>query len=294
MEQIYQKIKERQSNFSKGFKKIANYFYQDPQVFAINSAKQAGILIGVSETTIIRFAYELGYSGFSALQQEVQEQFFNKSSLSVYLDSKTRDNEEDFLIKDLIMHDIGIIQKTLNQIQEKDLENAVSKLLSSDFILTCGVQTSFAFASWFASALDLVKGNSRLYQPNIDNALLRVNELTNQSVVVAFSFHRYAIETIQISKLAKQKGAYVIAFTDSPFAPITEYTDLILPVQLHVTSTLDVAPVVFTLMNSIISSVSLKDPESFQQRIKWFDSIKTDKLFVKDLARNVTNEDDYK
>lgn len=278
MEHIYEKISKKQKEFSKGFNKIANYFYRDPQVFAMNSATQAGALIGVSETTIIRFAYELGYSGYSSLQQDVQNSFFQKSNLSVYLDQKTLDNENP--IKNLILLDIENIQRTIKQISEADLETVVSKLSKASSILTCGVRTSHSFASWFAFALDLIRGDTRLYQPNIDDVLLRVSELNESSVVVAFSFHRYAVDTIHLVKLAKRQGAYIIAFTDSTLAPITKFADTVLPIQLQIKSTLDVAPIVFTLMNSIVSTVSLKSPTHFQERTKSFDSMEFDDLFA--------------
>ncbi len=282
MDHIYEKINSQKRTFSKGFNKIANYFLRDPQVFAMNSATQAGVLIGVSETTIIRFANGLGYSGYSELQQDVQQSFFNKSNLSGFLDSKSLDSDSSSPIKNLIFNDINNIQQFISQISEKDLEKVVEKLTEANRILTCGVRSSHSFASWFTFALDLIRGDTRLYQPNLDDVLLRISELDKSSVVVAFSFHRYAVDTIHLAKLAKRQGAYIIAFTDSTFAPITKHADTVLPIQLQVKSTLDVAPIAFTLMNSIISSVSLKSPVHFQERINSFDSIRTEDLFVQD------------
>lgn len=290
MNHIYDKINEQKKYFSKGFNKIANYFIRDPQVFALNSATQAGNLIGVSETTIIRFANELGYSGYSALQHDVQQSFFNKSNLSGYLDSKTLDSSSQSPIKNLMFNDIENIKQFINQIPESELETVVNKLSEAKQILTCGVRSSYGFASWFAFTLDLIRGNTRLYQPNNDDILLRISELDKSSVVVAFSFHRYAVDTINLAKLAKRQGAYVVAFTDSSFSPITKYADSVLPIQLQIKSTLDAAPIAFTLMNSIISSVSLKSPVHFQERINSFDSIKTDDLFATDFLEVNKND----
>jgi len=285
MEQIFEKIKEKQANFSKGFKKVANYFYSDPHVFAMHSATRAGKLIGVSETTIIRFANELGYAGYSALQEEVRQQIFNKSSLSLYIDSKTMEETDNHPMKNLMFRELQMMQQMIQQIQDEDLGKAVEMLTKADAILTCGVRTSYSFANWFAFALDLVRGNARLFQSNIDDILLRVNELTEQSVVVVFSFHRYAVDTINIAKFVKNQGIYVIAFTDSAFAPITKYADVVLPVQLQVKSTLDVAPMVYLLMNTIISTMSLQDKESFQKRSDLINLIEAEDLFAKAFSK---------
>lgn len=278
MKKIYEKISEQQSNFSKGFKKIAAHFYRDPQVFAMNSATQAGKKIGVSETTVIRFAYQLGYSGYSALQKDVLEQLFKKSSLTNYTDKKLKGSSEES-IKELMKYDIDNIERLISQITEKDLDIIVNKLRESDSVLISGARTSYAFANWFAYALDLIKGNTRLYQPNIDDILLRVSELTKHSTFVCFSFHRYSKETINIAKLVKQRGASVIAFTDSLSAPIIDFADLVIPIQTYSKSTLDLTPVVFSLLNSIVSTISMRNSVSFQKRTEQFDSIEAEDFF---------------
>lgn len=246
----------------------------------MNSASRAGQLIGVSETTIIRFSHQLGYSGYREFQEEVQRKLFDKSSLSVYLESKKIDHTAKNPIKNLMFNNIKAIHEVIEGISETKFEAVVNKLSNANKIITCGSQASQAFASWFAFALDLVRGNTRLYQFNVDNILLRASELSVNDVVVSFSFHRYAIDTIQFAKLAKLEGAYVISFTDSPFSPITEHADLIIPVHLQVKSTLDVASVIFTILNGIISAISIRRKEDFQKRIKYFDSMEADGLFA--------------
>ncbi|UCZ52927.1 MurR/RpiR family transcriptional regulator [Bacillus shivajii] len=277
MERIFNTIKEQQPTFSKGLKKIATHFFNDPKIFAVHSAAQVGGQIGVSETTVIRFCYKLGYDGYKALQEDVQYYLFQKSSLLDYAEAKR--SEANHSIKKMMQNDINHISKLIDQLPEKDLEMAVSTIASADRVLVSGVRSSHALASWFAFALDLVIGRTRFYQPNVDDVLLRISELTESSVFVAFSFHRYAVETVQIAKLAKQQGAFVIAFTDSPFSPISEFSDLVMPVQVK--STLDAAPVVFSLMNSIVSTISLRNSGTFQERADRFDSIEAQEFFYK-------------
>ncbi|PAV29720.1 hypothetical protein CIL05_10135 [Virgibacillus profundi] len=280
MEHIFQKIYEQQADFSKSLQKISSHFLNDPKIFAVFSATEAGREVGVSETTVIRFCKKLGYNGYSAMQEDVQRNLFSNSSLTEYLEGKSVDENIDNPIKNLMVNDIGNIQKTMKQISEESLETAVSKIAEADRVLVSGVRSSHALASWFAFSLDLAVGNTRLYHSNVDDVLLRISELTDESVFIAFSFHRYAVETIQIAKLAKQQGAFVIAITDSPVSPITEFSSLILPIQLNVKSTLDGAPAVLSLTNSIVSSISLKNQEKFQKRAALFDSIEAKDLFA--------------
>ncbi|MFD1040552.1 MurR/RpiR family transcriptional regulator [Virgibacillus byunsanensis] len=277
MEHIFSSIKKKQATFSKAFKRVSTYVFNDPKIFAIHSAAQAGRRMGVSETTVIRFSHALGYSGYKALQEDVQFNLFQKSSLSDYAETKRSENNHS--IKAMMHNDMDNILKLTEQIADQDLEETVTRIANADRLLISGVRSSHALASWFSFALDLVVGNTRFYQPNVDDVLLRISELTKRSVFVAFSFHRYAVETVHIAKLAQQQGAFVIAFTDSPFAPITEFSDLTLAVQLNVKSTLDAAPVVFSLMNSIVSTISLRNSEAFQERVERFDSIEAQDFF---------------
>ena len=279
MEHIFSIIKKQQSTYSRSFKKISNYFLHDPNLFALKSAAQVGNRVGVSETTIIRFAHHLGFKGFSDLQDYIQQSIFQKSSLSQYVQPKKINKEQLHPVIQFMQQDIANIQHLANQLSNDVLDTVIQKIENADKRLITGIRSSQAMASWFSFTLDLVIGNTRLFQPNVDDVLLRISELTKDSVVIAFSFHRYAAETIRIAKLAQNHGVYVIGITDSPNAPIVEYTNVAIPVQLDVTSTIDTAPVVFSLLNSILSTISLQNKESFQERVKLFDSINGEDFF---------------
>ncbi|WP_010531821.1 MurR/RpiR family transcriptional regulator [Lentibacillus jeotgali] len=282
MEGIYQKISSKQHAFSKQLLKIASYLYDDPKLFAMHSAEEAGKIVGVSETTVIRFCQKLGYSGYRSLQADIQHQLFERSTLTEFIGEKseTYGGQSFDSIKGLMANDLQAIQQTKERLSEEKLETAVAKLASCDQALVAGVRSSHALASWFAFALDLIMGKTRVYQPNVDDVLLRISALTTKSVVVAFSFHRYAKDTIHIAKLAKQQGAFVIAFTDSPAAPITKYASLTIPVQLQGKSTLDMAPTVMSITNSIVSAISLENAEAFQERAARFDAIDGQDFFA--------------
>lgn len=146
----------------------------------------------------------------------------------------------------------------MERISEEDLDEAVLKLSSADQVFVCGVRSSYAFA------LDLVIGKTRLYHSNIDNILLLMSELSKNSVMVVFSFHRYIIETINIARLAKQQGLFIIAFIDSSPSQITEFSDIALSIQLNIKSTLDATPIVFSLMNGIVSKITIQNYELFK------------------------------
>lgn len=280
MEEIYKSIAKQHPFFSKNMQKITSYLYDEPNIFAIYSAAEVGKKMNVSETTVIRFCQKLGLSGYRALQTKVQQHLFKRSSLSDFMEDKSMEQESHQSLKRLMTKDLELIQQTMKRTSEVHFETTIDKLSKADRILVVGVRSSYALANWFAFSLDIVIGDTRLYQPNVDDILLRVNELTHKSVVVVFSFHRYAKDTIHIAKLALEQKAFVIAITDSTMAPIAKFAHLLFPVQLNPRSTLDVAPAVMSLANAIVSAISLKNADKFQERVQRFDAMNGKDFFI--------------
>ncbi|MET3576126.1 MurR/RpiR family transcriptional regulator [Bhargavaea ullalensis] len=277
MDEILSKIKEQQPTFSNALNKIAGFFFSDPKIFAVSSAKEAGYKIGVSETSIIRFCQKLGYEGYGELQQDVQSRIFEKSSLSVYVSQK---ESQDDSIKSTMARDLENIKKLMENSSEENLTEAVKRLSRSERTLVTGAGPSSSMAAWFSFALDMVCGNTRVFFPDHDNILLRINELNENSVFVAFTFHRYNKGTILSAKTAKEKGSFVIGITDHRFSPISEVADLLLPVELGIKSSLDSAPAVFSLMNSIVFAISSQNPEFIQERMKLLDTANARDFFI--------------
>src|SRR5699024_7873726 len=107
-----------------------------------------------------------GYSGYREFQTDVQQRLFNRSSLSVYLDSKSFDESSEQPMKSIIYSGLKTVEEAVSTIPEEKLENLVQALIEADTIVTAGSQASHAFASWFAFALDLIKGKASLHKPS--------------------------------------------------------------------------------------------------------------------------------
>lgn len=291
MDHLYAMIKDKKPEFSKSFERVANYFFRDPSLFAMHSAREVGLEVGVSETTIIRFVNELGFAGYREFQSEVQRRFFQKSSMKNLADFKAVDEGDKQPIKQLMEDQLQVIAQTLGKIDEDLLREIVDQLIQADRIVTAGMQSSYSFARWFAFSLDLIRGNTSMYEVGMDNPLLKIGELTDKSVFVAFSFHRYVAHTIEMAKLARRHGVKVIVFTDSPISPITDYADLVVSIQLPVRSTIDIAPTIFMILSSLISMISLVDEERFQERVRSFDSISPEGLFYHTISRGIEGDE---
>lgn len=277
MEELFTKIEAQQPSYSRSFNKVASFVFSEANLFAVCSAKQVAQKIGVSETTVIRFCQRLGYEGYGELQQEIQSRLFEKSSLSRYAYKSPNLNDS---VKSFMVQDAENIQKIIDLIDESVLIEAVDRLTRSERTLVTGAGPSSSMATWFSFALDMIFGNVRSFFPESDNILIRINELNERSVFAAFSFHRYNQSTIKIVKTAKRRGAFVIGITDHRFSPIAEIADLVLPIELSTRSTLDVAPVVFSLLNSIVTKISMQNPDLIKERSRLLDNRNARDFFI--------------
>ncbi|WP_096437344.1 MurR/RpiR family transcriptional regulator [Alteribacter populi] len=280
MQVLLSKINHHYDNLSSGLKKVALHLLTEPESFALYSAGEVGKKIGVSETTVIRFSHALDFKGYSSLQKEVKQAVFNqRSTLQAYSSKIDADTEKNIYKK--VMHtDAKHIQIAAEGIQEKTFNEAVERISTAEKILVSGVRSSHGMAQWFTFALNLVKGNTNCYRPDVDDVFLHLSAMDEKSVVVAFSFHRYALDTLHLAEEAKKRGAFVIGVTDNERAPIRESASLLLPIQLPVRSTLDAAPAVFSLMNALVSAVAMENEADFEKRREAYEQFHVKNFFA--------------
>ncbi|MFM1653299.1 MurR/RpiR family transcriptional regulator [Brevibacillus sp. B_LB10_24] len=282
MQNFQQKVMEHFNQLPNGQKRAAKFLLENPDFFTLHSAAEVGAAAGVSETTVIRFCYSLGYSGYSELQRELRQHLISRSSLARYQTSKLELDRQPGLFVQVMKQDIANIQHIIQHTNEEAFNLAVERLIAADRVLVTGMRASYSHANWLSFTLNLVRGNVELYRPDTDDIILQGSTMTAQSVLVAFSFHRYVKETLQIAKAMKKRGVCVIGITDSPVAPISRYADLVFPVGTAQGSSIDVLVSVFSFLNALVSGVSVRDRERFDKRKEAYESVGFDHIFYQE------------
>ncbi|AZV42460.1 MurR/RpiR family transcriptional regulator [Peribacillus asahii] len=273
-------IQEKYNELSNGQKKVAAHLLENSKDFAVNSASEIGVTVGVSETTVIRFCYSIGLSGFSELQKMVREQLlFNESSLGNYVSGKLKLAEQPNFFAQAMEQDRQCIQETINHMSEKDFDIAVQKLVDAKRIYISGLRGSFSAANWLTFTLGLVRKNVEILRPETNDLLYTLSEMDHQSILISISFHRYLKETIKIAELAKKQGAFIIGISDSPLAPIRDYSDLLFQIYSNGKSTIDAGPALFSFLNALVAGVSVKDRERFEKRKAEYEKLNGDYYF---------------
>ncbi|WP_318566107.1 MurR/RpiR family transcriptional regulator [Peribacillus simplex] len=264
-------VKEKFDHLSAGQKKVAAYLIENLDEAAFKTAFQIGREAEVSETTVIRFSYSLGFEGFSKMQSRIQKQLLHQNQIDLSdTDSILRiDDKQDPFTK-VIENEVHILRHLLDHTNVQDIWKAVDVLIKADQILIAGHRISHAAAYWFSYTLSSLRENVSLCSPTGDFYEKFCN-LTNKSALVVFSFPRYANETLKVAECAKEQGVCLISVTDRLLSPVGRISDISLTTEENAeTGTNSIASVI-SLLDLVIAGIHQKDAKriyTHQQKLE--------------------------
>lgn len=258
-------IQSQYTRLSKGQKLIAQYILNNYDKVAFMTACKLGETVGVSESTVVRFANALGYSGYPKLQAALQELIKNKLT-TVQRVEMAHDYSDDFAILNKVLKsDIDNIRSTLEEIDEKAFKEASNKLLKARKIYILGMRSSFVVAQYLGFYLDIILDNVHIIRMDMGDAFEQIVRINEEDVIVAISFPRYSKKSYQIVNYAKEKGAHVISLTDSLFAPVAALADNTLLVKSNMASFVDSLVPALSISNALAISIGMKEKEDIKQ-----------------------------
>ena len=246
-------IQSQYTRFSKGQKLIAQYILKNYDKVAFMTACKLGEAVGVSESTVVRFANALGYSGYPKLQDALQEVIKNKLTTVQRVDMVKEFNDDSAILKKIVKSDMDNIKDTLEEIDEKAFEEAANRILKAKRIYI----------------LDSV----HVIRTDMGDAFEQVVKINEDDVLIAISFPRYSKKSYQIVSYAKEKGAHIVSLTDSPFAPVASFTDNLLLVKSNMVSFVDSLVPALSIANALIVSVGMKEKEDIKQHFDDLEAI---------------------
>lgn len=272
MEQISFKllVKEKFSQLSPGQKKVANYMIEHLEESAFKTAYQIGKKADVSETTVIRLSYALEFEGFSDMQMNIQKQFLQMNQSDLSNDDMKNEGQNEDPFKKVIENEVNILRNLLEPSNVHEVWKAVDALMNADQILIVGHRISHVAANWFSSTLSSLRENVNLCSPAGD-FYEKFSNLTSRSVVVAFSFPRYAKDTLTICECTIEHGISLISVTDRLLSPIGRIADIVLTTEENVESGTNSIASVISLLNLVIAGIYEKDQkrvQSYQQKLE--------------------------
>ena len=266
-------IQSQYTRFSKGQKLIAQYILKNYDKVAFMTACKLGEAVGVSESTVVRFANALGYSGYPKLQDALQEVIKNKLTTVQRVDMVKEFNDDSAILKKIVKSDMDNIKDTLEEIDEKAFEEAANRILKAKRIYIVGMRSSFTIAQYLGLYLGIILDSVHVIRTDMGDAFEQVVKINEDDVLIAISFPRYSKKSYQIVSYAKEKGAHIVSLTDSPFAPVASFTDNLLLVKSNMVSFVDSLVPALSIANALIVSVGMKEKEDIKQHFDDLEAI---------------------
>ena len=273
-ESILKKIEQGFDGFSKGQKAIANYITEHYEKAAYMTAAKLGKLADVSESTVVRFACELGFEGYPDFQRSLRE--LVRTNLTSFQRVEVSDSmigDKDILTQ-VVLADAEKLRNTLDTIDRGAFEDAVDKIICAKRIYILGVRSSATLAGFLHYNLQMAFDNLTLVQTTSGSEMLeQIMRIGKDDVMIAISFPRYSKRIINAVEFAKHKGANVIALTDSNASPIAQNADQVLTASSDMASFVDSLVAPMSIINAIAVSVAKKKKEELTVRLKTLEEI---------------------
>ncbi|MGN0559939.1 MAG: MurR/RpiR family transcriptional regulator [Candidatus Fimenecus sp.] len=261
-EPLLAKMDESIRRLSKGHKKIAAYIKENYDKAAFMTAAALGKNVGVSESTVVRFATELGFKGYPELQRALQQMIKSKLTAVQRMEVSQNLIGDGDIINSVLTGDIELIRETAERTSRDDFKNALSEINRAKRIYILGVRSSAALASFLAFYFNLVFDSVVLVDTSSASEMFeQMFRIDENDVCIAISFPRYSKQTVNAMRFIADRKAKIIAITDTDKSPIASFADYLLVARSDMASVVDSLTAPLSLINALIVGVTLSRRE---------------------------------
>lgn len=250
------------NTFSKGQKRIAAYIEERYDKAAFMTASKLGDTVGVSESTVVRFATELGYDGYPKLQKAMQEMIRDKLTSVQRIEVTSSRIGSGSVLESVLNQDIDKIRRTLEETSRADFKNAVQAIVKAKRIYIFGVRSTASLAQFLGYYFQLMFDNVRIITTTSHNQTYeQLFRISKDDVMIGISFPRYSTMAVDAMNFARDRGASVVAITDSMVSPLVNAADDILLARSDMASIVDSVVAPLSLINALIVATVLEKKE---------------------------------
>ena len=257
--ELTNRINQAYSSMSKGQKLLATYITDNYDKAVFLTAAKLGEVVGVSESTVVRFASHLGYKGYPEFQKALEEMVRNKLNSIQRMEVTYGRISQSQILETVLQADAEKIKYTLENIDQSAFEMAVDTILKAKTIYIIGIRSCAPLASFLAFYLNLMF--DRVVQLNTNNSselfeqMVRINE---EDVIIGISFPRYSMRTLKAMEFANNRNAKVITLTDSVHSPMNLYSSCNLIASSDMASIVDSLVAPLSVINALIVALCMK------------------------------------
>lgn len=267
-------IESGMSGFSKGQKRIASYILEHYDKAAYMTASKLGAIAGISESTVVRFAIELGFDGYPEMQRSLQELIKTRLTSVQRVDVTNSLIGDGDVLEKVLMSDVEKIRTTLEDINKDSFNEAIDRIIAARTIYIIGVRSSSSLAGFLNLYLRMVFDNVKFVQTTSGSEMFeQIMNIGEDDVLIAISFPRYSSRIINAVEFARAAGADVISITDSDKSPIAQSANQLLVAHSDMVSFVDSLVAPLSIINAIIVAVARKRPDEVRERLEKLEEI---------------------
>ncbi len=270
---LMKKIQLAFNKLSKGQRLIAQYILSNYEKAAFMTAAKLGDKVGVSESTVVRFANALEYKGYPQLQKELQEMIKTRLTTVQRIEMSTDYSNEEIILKNVLKADMENIILTLDEIDFDVFNSAVQDIVASKNVYIIGLRSSTVLAEFLGFYLSLIRENVHVVTYSIGDIYEQLIRLNSDDAVIGISFPRYSTKTIDCLDYAKSTGAKVTIITDSILSPLASYGDNILIAKSNMESFVDSLVAPMSVLNALILAVGIKEKKNLSDSFSKLEEI---------------------
>lgn len=246
-------------SFSKGQRSIAKYILENYEKAAFMTASRLGQVVDVSESTVVRFAAELGYNGYPEMRRALQDMIRNCLTSVQRIQVAKELMESQDILSLVLSSDIEQIRLTMEETNRHDFNSAVDAIVKAKNIYVFGLRSASALANFIGFYFNLLFDNVRVINGNSASEVFeQILRISKGDVFIALSFPRYSRRTIKAMRYARDMGSEVIGITDTSASPIAKLADVALFARSDMVSFLDTLVAPLSLVNALIVATSAR------------------------------------
>lgn len=262
------------SKFSKGQRVIAKYILNNYDKAAFMTAGKLGRIVGVSESTAVRFAAELGYDGYPSMRKALQEMIRHRLTSVQRIEVAKSMIDDTDLVKSIIGSDMQNLQATLELLEHDSFNKLVDSIVEAKNIYIVGMRTSTSLATFLGLYLNLLRDNVNVVHDTAASEIYeQIIRISTGDLFIGISFPRYSSHTVDAMQFAKKMGAKTAAITDSSASPLNGIADVCLHAKSDMVSFLDSLVAPMSLINAIIVAVGIRNKERVSETFERLEKI---------------------
>lgn len=262
------------SSMSKGQKLIAHFIEQHYDQAAFLTASKLGELVGVSESTVVRFATEIGYSGYPELQKAMQEMIKDKLTSVQRIDVTAAKIENNDVLETVLNQDIQKIRRTIEETSRDDFKRAVDAIINAEHIYIYGARSASALANFLGYYFGLIFDNVHIITTGSRSGVYEdLFRISDKDALIGISFPRYSRVSVNAMSFAHSRGASTISITDNMLSPLVPHSTSVLIARSDMASVVDSLVAPLSLINALIVATVIEKKDDVKATFEALESV---------------------